>query len=195
MRFHNPLDDILGNPVRLAVLRVLAHSPAQGFTGRELARICHFSPSQTILALQSLEESGILTRQVAGPSHVWMLASQHWFSDHLVKLFEKERQSMGVLKSELLAAVARLPVTRALIFGSIAREEERPSSDIDLFVQVRGKEEKLRTEDVLSAFSPKFAVKFGNPLSSLVMTNDQVSRSSNPRLIEEILNEGQSVIP
>ena len=102
---------------------------------------------------------------------------------------------MGVLKSELQAAVASLPVTRALLFGSIARDEERPTSDIDLFVQVRGKDEKLRTEDALSTVSPKFAVKFGNPLSSLVMTNDQVSRSSNPRLIQAILDEGQPVVP
>lgn len=195
MRFHNSLNEILGNPVRLAVLRVLALSPSQGFTGRELARLCHFSPSQTILALQSLEESGILTRQVVGPSHVWNLASQHLLSDPLVRLFAQERQSITVLKAELGSAVRSLPVTRALLFGSIARREERPASDIDLFVQVRTKDDKSRTEDALSVVSPKFAQRFGNPLSSLVLTNDQVRQSTNPRLIRAIMSEGQPVIP
>lgn len=136
-----------------------------------------------------------MTRQVVGPSHIWRVAPQHLLSDPLIRLFEQERQSVRALKSELKAVVARLPVTRALLFGSVARAEEQPASDIDLFVQVRGSSDKRRAEDVLSAVSPKFALRFGNPLSSLVMTDEQVRRSSNPRLIESITTEGQSVVP
>jgi|SRR5271157_776244 len=195
MRFHNTLDGILGNPVRLRVLRALARSPSQGFTGRQLARDCKFSPSQTILALQSLEDSGVVTREVVGPSHVWRLSSHHVLSEQLIHLFEQEQRALTVLKSELRAAVSRFPVQRAILFGSIVRDDERPASDVDLFVQVKTPHDKVRAEEILSSVSPKFALKFGNPLSSLVLTDAQVRQSSNPSLMQSITDEGQSVAP
>ena len=195
MRFHNSLDNILGNPVRLRVLRALARSPSQGFTGRELARACGSSPSQAILALQTLEDAGVVTREVAGPSHVWRLSIDHVLSKQLVDLFSQEQRALSVLKAELRAAVARIPLQRAILFGSIARDEEGPSSDVDLFVQVRNPHEKIQAEEVLSSASPRFAVKFGNPLSALVLTNTQVRESSNPSLMRNIMTEGQSVVP
>jgi len=195
MRFHNSLDGILGNPVRLRVLRALARSPSQGFTGRELARDCKASPSQTILALQTLEDAGVVTREVAGPSHVWRISNDHVLSDQLITLFEHEQRALSVLKTELRAAVARIPVQRAILFGSVTRDEERPASDVDLFVQVRTPHDKIRAEEVLSSASPKFAVKFGNPLSSLVLTSTQVRESSNPSLMRSIMTEGQSIAP
>jgi predicted nucleotidyltransferase len=195
MRFHNPFDDILGNPVKLRALRVLSRAPAQGFTGRELAGDCDTSPSQMILALQSLEESGVVTRQVIGPSHVWRLSTSHLLSEQLVRLFEQERLALPVLKAELRSVVAGMPIRRAILFGSVARSEERPTSDVDLFVQVRSVDDKIRIEEVLSSASPKFALKFGNPLSSLVLTDAQIRERTNPPLVNNILNEGQEVAP
>lgn len=195
MRFHHTLDDLLGNPLRLRVLRLLARSPSQGFTGRELARLCGASPSQTILALQSLEESGIVGREVAGPAHVWRISRHHILSGHLIRLFEEEERSLERLKSELQRAMARLPVKRSLIFGSVARREERPASDIDLFVEVRSLPDKDRVEVALTAATVTTSIRFGNPLSALVLTNDQVRRNSNPSLIQNILREGDPVTP
>jgi len=195
MRFHNCLDGLLGNPVRLRVLRALARSPSQGFTGRELARNCNSSPSQTILALKSLEASGVVTREVAGPSHVWRLSSHHVLSGQLINLFEQEQGALAVLKSELRSAVSRVPVQRAILFGSVVRGEERPASDIDLFVQVRTEQDKIRAEEVLSSASPRFARKFGNPLSSLVLTGAELRRSRNPSLMRNLMSEGQQVAP
>lgn len=170
MRFHEALDDLLGNPVRLRILRILARSPSQGFTGRELARNSKASPSQAILALRSLEDSGIVTREVAGPAHVWRISREHLLTEPLINLFKQEERSLAFLQSELQKAVAGLPVERAFIFGSVARKEERPASDVDLFVEVRSQEDKNRVEDALSATFPRFALRFGNALSSLVLT-------------------------
>ncbi|MCI4352711.1 MAG: nucleotidyltransferase domain-containing protein [Thermoplasmata archaeon] len=115
-------------------------------------------------------------------------------SEQLINLFEQEQGALSVLKSELRAAVAHIPVQRAILFGSVVRDEERPASDVDLFVQVRTSRDKIRAEEALSSASPKFALKFGNSLSSLVLTNNQV-RQFNPSLMQSITSEGQPVAP
>jgi DNA-binding IclR family transcriptional regulator len=68
MRFHNPLDDVLGNGIRVRVLRVLHSSRSQGLTGRELSRRAKASASQTIDALAVLDRAGLVYRETAGSS-------------------------------------------------------------------------------------------------------------------------------
>jgi len=190
MRFHDNLDDLLGNPVRVRILRILTREETQGFTGRDLARQCGISPSQTISALQQLETSGIVFREIAGRSHVWRLSREHVLAPTLMELFQAERESMTILKSELQGAIRGLPVKHAWLFGSVARGDERPTSDVDLLVQVRSRAEKERVEDSLSAMSARFALRFGNPLSTLVMDATESHHPTNPRLIERVLEEG-----
>jgi predicted nucleotidyltransferase len=195
MRFHRPLDDILGNSLRVRVLRALTHSPSQRFTGRELARECGASPSQTIAALRALEDSGLVAREVVGPSHAWRLSSDHILVAQLSRFFDQESGVIETLKAEVRSAVRGLRIERAWLFGSVARQEERPMSDIDLLVQVGSVAEKVRVEDALGALSPRFARRFGNPLSSIVLTRGQLLRPDNSRLLMNVQNEGIPVLP
>jgi len=190
MRFREGMDDLLGNPIRLRLLRVLTRSPKQGFTGRELARMCGASPSQTVGALETLEASGVIFREIAGRSHVWYLSEQHILRPVLVELFRGEESLLKALNSELQRALSKLPVQRAFLFGSIASGEERPKSDVDLFVEVRSRADKELVENALSAASARFALKFGNPLSAVVLDESQVRNSANPGFIEQVLSEG-----
>lgn len=190
MRFHFGLDDLLGNPIRVRLLRVLTKFPEQGFTGRELARMCDASPSQTERALDVLEASGVVRREIAGRSHVWHLSEEHVLKQTLTELFRREENSIETLKSELQQTLLKLPVQRAFLFGSVASGEDRPTSDVDLFVQVRSKAEKEMVERALSAASARFALKFGNPLSALVLDASHVRDPANPGLIERVLREG-----
>lgn len=190
MKFRAGMDELLGNPIRVRLLRVLSKSPDQGFTGRELARMCKASPSQTAHALQTLEASGVIFREIAGRSHVWRLSKEHVLNQVLARLFRDEEDSFKLLKSELEQTLLKLPIERAILFGSVARGEERPTSDVDLFVQVHSKVEKEVVEDALSAASGRFALKFGNPLSPLVLDTPHVRRPANPGLIERVLKEG-----
>jgi predicted nucleotidyltransferase len=193
MRFHETLDDLLGNTLRVRVLRTLTRSPNQRFTGRELARTCRGSPSQTITALQALEQSGIVLREVTGPSHVWRLSTNHVLASRLIDLFDQEAGLREVLAVELKAATSENDIERAWLFGSIVRREERPSSDVDLLVQVRSVADKARVEETLGAVSSRFAIKFGNPLSSVVLTRNQIAHPSNPGMIENAQREGTVV--
>lgn len=190
MRFHNVLDDLLGSPIRVRLLRILTRFPGQGFTGRELARTCGSSPSQTNAALKGLRDSGVIVLEVAGRSHIWRLSPEHVLRDLLIRVFKDEADSLGSLSSEIERLIRKLPVERALLFGSVARGDERPVSDVDLFLQVRSKGDKEEVENALSAASGRFALRFGNALSTLVLDSAQIRRSTNPRLNERLMKEG-----
>ncbi|MCI4372174.1 MAG: nucleotidyltransferase domain-containing protein [Thermoplasmata archaeon] len=190
MRFHNPLDDLLGNPIRLKLLRALVRQAGRGFTGRELARLCDASPSQVCSSLVSLEASGVVFREIAGRSHVWRLSEKHLLSETLTRLFRDETHSLNELKSDLEGVIQRLPVQGATIFGSVARGDERTTSDVDLLVRVKTRAEREQVEDALSAASFAFVVKFGNPLSAVVMDSAQQRNPPNPELLKNSSRDG-----
>jgi predicted nucleotidyltransferase len=193
MRFHKGLDDLLGNPVRLRILRVLTRFPDQGFTGRELARQSGASPSQAISALKALQSTGVLYREIAGRSHVWRLAEEHILTSLMKDLFRGEAGTLAALREDLGELLKGYPIQRAVLFGSIARGEERPTSDVDLFVQVASRLEKATVEDGLSAASARFALRFGNPLSMFVLEEERVRSPAKPTLVKSVLEEGIEV--
>jgi hypothetical protein len=190
MRFRNGLDDLLGSPIRVRVLRVLTRFPDRGFTGRELAKLCERSPSQTNAALKSLRDSGVAFREIAGRSHVWRLTPEHALRDVLALMFQGEANSLHLLKRDIEALLRPLPVKRAFLFGSVARGDEHPTSDVDLLVLVESKAAKEAVESALSRASPQFSLKFGNPLSPLVLVHSQTRHPANPQLIDTALAEG-----
>jgi len=193
MRFRNELDDLLGSPIRVRVLRILTRFPSRGLTGRELAKLCESSPSQTNAALESLRNSGVAFRQIAGRSHVWRLAPEHVLRDVLIRVFQGEANSLELLKGDIETVLQPLPVKRAFLFGSIARGDERPTSDVDLLVLVESKAAKEKVEGALSRASSRFSLRFGNPLSPLVLDNSQTRRPAGPQLINRALVEGVEI--
>lgn len=194
MRFRDELDDLLGSAIRVKALRVLTRFPEKGFTGRELARICESSPSQINAALESLRDSGVAFREIAGRSHVWRLAREHVLREVLIHMFKAEADSFRILKAEIESLLRPLPVKRAFLFGSVARGEERSTGDIDLYVQVESKAQKESVEAALSEATARFALRFGNPLSSIVLDRSQVQHPANSALIEQVTEEGIELV-
>ena len=114
----------------------------------------------------------------------------HALAEPLQRLFDVEQALIEQLRERLEAILRPLPVERAVLFGSVARGEERPESDIDLFVETRGNAEKERVAQALSGASLEFAQRFGNPLSNLVLTRAEIGRGWNPGLLQSIEREG-----
>jgi predicted nucleotidyltransferase len=190
MRFHDPLDDVLGNRIQVRLLRILARTESRGFTGRDLARMCGSSASQATASLRKLEDSGLIVRDIAGRSHVWRIAERHTLVPALRSLFHEEGRSTTALKSDIEELIRKLPVKRAVLFGSVARGDEGPTSDVDLMLTVRSPADKEQVEETLSAASLRFAIKFGNPLSALVLEESRLRSPPNPALLTNIRHDG-----
>jgi predicted nucleotidyltransferase/biotin operon repressor len=190
MRFHNPLTDALGSPIRVSLLREFFRAPAHGFSGRELANMVGSSPSQVNQHLNSLRSQGIVQTQTIGRVHVWSLSRGHALVEPIRRLFESEAGLLTSLTDDLRDSLEGLPVERAVLFGSVARGDESPTSDVDLFVEVRTSAGKEAIAEALGRASQTFALRYGNALSNLVLTRAEVRRQGNPQLLESIESQG-----
>jgi predicted nucleotidyltransferase len=190
MRFRRPFTELLGSPIRVDLLRVLSRAQGESLSGREVARRVSASPSQVNEHLRALAAQGLVRSQTLGRVHAWSLSEEHALTNSLHSLFEVEPAVFDQLRSKLEATLRTLPIVRAILFGSVVRGDERPESDIDLFVETRGRAEKERVAEALARASQEFAVRFGNPLSNLILTHAEVQRGSNPELLESIEREG-----
>lgn len=194
MKFHDPLDSLLSSSSRVRVLRLLLQFPETTFTGREVARLCAISPSQALTALDGLRLNGLAVRQAAGRAYLWSLVRTHALFAPLDALFRADRRATDSLRDLIRDRLRGLPVRRAVLFGSVARGDERPGSDIDLFVELRSNSRRREVETALGALRSEILAQFGNLLSPLVYTRQESTRSPNPALLEAIESEGLSVV-
>jgi uncharacterized protein len=128
----SPILEALFPGVRVKVLAATFGQPDREWYLTELARTLDTRPSSLQRELEALSEAGILTQRRDG-RRVYLKPDRNSpvFAD-LKHLLEKTAGLIPVLQSELepLGESIRL----AFVYGSIARAEERSTSDIDLIV-------------------------------------------------------------
>lgn len=172
MRLHNPLDKILNNEIKIKLLRFFCRMGME-WSGRRIAREVNISPAACHKALSELRKEGILKVRVIGRSHLYSLVQSNLIVKNLLKpLYKKEE----LLPSVLAGVVKKLPlslkkkVVSLAIFGSVSKKKERPSSDIDLFVVVRDKEDKELLGRRLGRISLKILKDYGNTVSPYILS-------------------------
>jgi predicted nucleotidyltransferase len=148
------------------------------------------STAQTARVLQDLLDAGIVTSRAAGRAFVWRWNADHVWAPSIQRLFEEEEGIPAGLVADLSKMLKELPVERASLFGSIPRGQERSDSDIDLFVQTPNAEASEEVRDHLDRAREDLWKKYGNPLSPLVLTSQEVRRSSGTSLFDTIATEG-----
>ena len=175
MRYHDPLNEILGNRVQVKLLRVLVRTKGS-FTGRELARLIGYSQNQTRLALEELERNGLVVWQSAGRSHLYSADSDNIIiTDFLEAGFRLEDTLLNRLADVYFTEVGK-DLVSVILFGSVAKAEERPESDIDLVVVVRDKADLKVVEDRTAEASAKVTRRFGNQATALVVKKSDYER-------------------
>jgi predicted nucleotidyltransferase len=195
MRFRRSLDDLFGAPRRVRLARLLCRHPGKEFTGREAARLAHLSHPQASRALAELELAGLVERRSAGAAMLWKFIPEHYLAEPLRALFRAEQRAPAALVDTLRDGLEGAPIASALLFGSIARGEERPNSDVDLYIEMAGPARKAALEEVLTELSPRVHRTFGNALSPLIYSSRESRNPPSPRLLRTIRTEGVPVLP
>jgi predicted nucleotidyltransferase len=113
------------------VLAFLARADA-AFTGRQLAQAVGASSEGARLALARLVEQGVVQRAAAGSALMFRLNRDHLAAAPIIALASMREELLRRIRTRLTAWESA-PVFAAL-FGPTARGEERPDSDIDLFL-------------------------------------------------------------
>lgn len=130
---YHPLDHVLGSPGVVRVTRVLAnHGGSLGVS--DIARRARLAMPSTRAALRRLLAVEVVTAVGAGRSMVCALRPQHPLAHALATLFAAEReQADSMLAAIRTAASALAPAPLGVwLYGSVARGEDEPTSDIDI---------------------------------------------------------------
>ena len=201
MRFSQPLDDLLRSQSHVRVLRALVALPDEIDSSiREVARRAGVTHPTASAALESFRQQGVVRVRRTMLSDEYRFNTQHHLSDAIRSLFDLEEQIRSDFIELLRGEIhTRAPwVTEASLFGSFAREEMRPDSDLDLaLVAPPSKADRLRT--IVEDLSTTTVQRFGNP-SNVVIGRDSIQAMAQPgikgyRLWRTIAKEGIPVIP
>ena len=192
MVIHRALDEVLRSWSHVAVLRALLDTTS-GCTGNEVGRISGMQPRSALKALTSLEQLGIVRRQRGGRDHIFTLNRDHFLvRDAILSLYHSERQFSEVLFTTL-AGVLKIPVVSAVVFGSVAKREETPLSDLDLCCVVNTEKQKDAVREKLDGEAASLYRKFGVRASLLLFTVEEFRAKSKGRLIKDILEHGRLI--
>lgn len=179
--FHRPLDTLLGTVANVRVLRVLAdHGGA--LTPTTLATRARVTRQSAWNAIARLTEIGILETVGQGRATLHGLNSAHPLVPPLQALFRTEAQRVERLFDAVrTAAVGMKPQPVAVwLFGSVARGEDRPGSDIDVAILSPEGQSSRQEQALVDALMP-FLGELTSRMSVIAMTRDDIRRMRRRR--------------
>lgn len=188
-----PLNVIFGVPSHVALLRALTHA-GRGLTGREVARAAGVAQRAGLDGLARLENAGIVRRTPAGQANVFELRREHRLVQRaILPLFEQE----GELRAEVFARLhdaLEKQVLSGCVFGSTARGEDTPASDLDILLLVEGSEDIPRVEDRVSSVFEGLRHEFSLRPSSVIMVRAEFVRGyrAGRVFIRNVVREGET---
>ena len=185
MKFHNVLDEVLGNKTKVKLLRGFFTYPEKEFTESELQRIAGIPQASVHRNVKSLLENGLLDRKRIGKANLYSLNKEHILYPLLRSDFEEERNILVELKEMIAGAVKDLSeVEMAVLFGSIAKGIEQADSDVDVFIVCKG--DKSRLEEKLKDLISVIRNKFGNPFSLMIKRCEELKELKTRSIYKEI---------
>jgi len=185
MKFHNILDEILGNRTKVKLLRAFFTYTEKEFTESELERIAEIPQASVHRNVKSLSYNGLLDRKRIGKANLFSLNKEHILYSILNSSFKTERNALNELKKMIADAInGLLEVELVVLFGSITKGTERADSDVDIFIICKGEKSKL--EDKLKDLAKVSQNKFGNPVSLMIKHNKELKDLRTISIYKEI---------
>jgi predicted nucleotidyltransferase len=195
MIINQPFDELFRTWSHIAILRVLRDTVI-GFSGNEAARLAGMDPKAAFRALNSLEILGLVRRQRGGRDHIFNLNRSHYLIEQgIVPLFEVEENFFKEVKT-VIAKTLKPFVVSSIIFGSVAKRQETPLSDLDICCIVKNNSQKEKAIMALNNISNKLYDRFGLKLGPIFLTVSQFKEKASKQntLITEILEYGKLVV-
>lgn len=132
-----PLSYLLGTRAKVGCLRVLSLT-AEPLSQREVARRAAVQHRSVQLALDELVALGLVRRIQGGRDFLVALSTEYYLGAAVRDLFRSESEFFLALRRQLTAMATEAPprgrISSMALFGSMARGEDRPGSDLDLLL-------------------------------------------------------------
>lgn len=190
-----PLNAVLGAPSHIAVLRALYRMGA-GLTGREIARSSGVAVQATHDALARLEAASLVRWMPAGRAHVYTLNRDHFLCKNGIgPLLEAESEFRSRIRSILKRALMGR-VLSAAIFGSVARGEDHPESDLDLIMIVEHARDREKAHDWTGAVTEKLREEFGVRLSPMAFGRSEFRENhrKGKSFFQTVVKEAETLV-
>jgi len=165
------LEEVLSSRAKTKVLRLLATFPAKEYTGREMARALGLSHRTVDLALRDLAAYDLVAVRRIGGANVYTANRDNYRFRALQELVRREEETLGQLVKEIRKGLP--PVLSCVLFGSVARGEERPGSDIDLLVVLK---DPKAAEEKLAALGLRVSERFSLRPAPILLTPRELRR-------------------
>lgn len=173
-------------------MRVLLSYPEREMTGREIASLAQAPPLRVIERLHDLEREGLVDRRAVGPAHLWKLDRSHFLVERLTSLFHIDADAQSELRGSILKWAQGLPGVREVwLFGSVARREEKPDSDVDVLLVVANEGAKRRVDEAKDDFVAAVRKRFGNSLNVIMLTTKERTARKGKGFVGEAEKEGE----
>ena len=181
------LEHVLGAKSKVAALRVLFNSKV-GFSGSSVAKRAGMGLLAIQNALADLEGLGLVEVERGSVEHRYRLNFKHYLvGQGLRALLEAERGMVKALAHDLRPLLEGR-VLSAGFFGSFARGEAKPGSDIDLLVIVETLKERERVSALLFDHLPNLTERYGLPLQPIIYERRRLSHGSG---VQELLETAE----
>jgi predicted nucleotidyltransferase len=174
------LDMILGTRTKVRLLRRLIFLD-RPVSGREAARLAGVSPI-ALQALEDLQLIGVLNRTTTSNEYLYSVNESNVMAQSLMDLFTAERARYSDIITHIRAVLGSIgDVLSASFFGSAARGEESPGSDLDLLIVLKRNVSKEEIQDSLAELESDLAAKYGIILSTVILTLGEVTEQAADR--------------
>lgn len=160
--------DALFPAIRASVLSATLLQPERWWFMTELARQLGVTPSSLQRELEALVGSGILLRRQDGRRIYYKANSQSPVFPEMRGLIEKTAGMVPALKAELRRFNDRIEL--ALLYGSVARGQEKSASDVDLMIVG-----SLKQIDLLPSLR-KLESRFGREVNVTLFSSEEFRR-------------------
>jgi predicted nucleotidyltransferase len=189
MNEHTPhlLELVLGAKSKVAALRVLVNSK-NGFSGSSVAKRAGMGLLAIQNALADLEGLGLVEVERGSVEYRYRLNNKHYLVGRgLQAVFEAERVMVRSLAHDLRPLLEGR-VFSAGLFGSFARSEAGPGSDIDLLIVVRTLKDRERAGALLSHQLPEITKRYGLPIQPVIYERRRLAQGGG---VQELLETAE----
>jgi predicted nucleotidyltransferase len=191
MRFHNIIEEIFSSKAKIAVIKNITRFPDKKFSGRELSRLVNLSPSRTLEVLNLFHKYALVNRIRIGNTIEWSFNKQSFVAKELKRILELDRKVLKSLKATIKGALyPNESVLMAALFGSVARAEEKPDSDIDLFVLVKEERDKPKVTEAIHELNMATLPIYGNVISEVIYSQAELERKRDSKFVKQLFSEG-----
>jgi predicted nucleotidyltransferase len=187
MKFHGHLEQLFGSRVSIRIIRTLVNYSGKVFTVRKLAEEAGVSSSEAALIVQQLEKQGIVRLQPVGRSYLVSLNEKSYVLNKILRpIVQAEKATLGELVSILRRDLSSDNIVSAVIFGSVARMNEREDSDIDVLVVSNDFDS---ASEAVARVLEEVSLIFHNRLSPLILSEEELRTKKDGRLVRSILEK------